>query len=323
MEKNAIQRGNNAEDKFLYELLSLKDQILFKEKFKVDRNPSNIVIAGMGGSGIAGRLFQEIYSDMPVFISNGYSLPKFVGKDSIVVCISYSGNTEETISAYEEATRKNAQLAVITSGGELLSKGRNVVKIPSGTSPRSALGYMLMPLLNTFYEIPEEDILEARAILSKLDKDNSKEKKIAAEIFEGEHIPIVYSTSPNDSIAYRWNTQLNENSKILALWSSFPELNHNNTMALKNTYRKELFYPICIKSNADERISARITATEKVTNMKFRRIIEAEGTSPFAKLTYLLHVGDYISYHLAKLRNMDPLDITSIEELKSMIKKPT
>lgn len=312
----------NTKVKFLYELLSLKDQISSKETFAVDKNPSNIVIAGMGGSGIAGRLFQEMYSDMPVFISNGYSLPKFVGKDSIVVCISYSGNTEETIAAYEEAIEKNAQSAIITSGGKLLSKGRNVVRIPTGISPRSALGYMLMPLLNTFCKIPEEDILEAQMALTKLDNDSSKEKEIAAEIFKGEHIPIVYSTSPNDSIAYRWNTQFNENSKILALWNSFPELNHNNTMALKSTYKKELFYPICIKSNTDKRISARITATEKVTNMRFRRVIEANGTSSFAKLIYLLHVGDYISYHLAKLRNVDPLDITSIEELKSMIKNP-
>lgn len=240
---------NIANSKFLDELMSLKEQLRFKESFEMPDGISNIIIAGMGGSGIVGKIFQEMYNEIPVFVASGYSLPEFVGSDSMVVCISYSGNTEETISAYEDARRRGTHTAVITSGGVLSEKDDNTVKIPKNVSPRSALGYMLMPLLNSFCDVKEEDISEATILLGKLDDDSSAESTIAGEIFGEELLPIIYSTAPNESIAYRWSTQFNENSKILALWSSFPELNHNNTMALKGTYRKNAFYPICVRSS--------------------------------------------------------------------------
>ena len=316
-----INMENKTDSKFLNELMSLKEQLLFEGTLEIPDGVSNVIIAGMGGSGIVGKIFQEIYNQVPVFVSSGYSLPEFVGKESMAICISYSGNTEETIAAHDDAKRKGAHTAVITSGGTLSEMDDNKVIIPKGISPRSAFGYMLMPLLNSFGSIRGEEIQEARMLLGKLDGDSLAEKEIADEIFAGELLPIVYSTAPSESIAYRWSTQFNENSKILALWGSFPELNHNNTMALKSTYRKNVFYPICIRSSNDSRITARIKATEEVTGMKFRRIVEPEGSSVFARTMYLIHVGDYISYHLAKLRNVDPLDVSSIEQLKARLRE--
>ena len=307
-------------DPFTEELLSLKDQVYFPGTFKVPAGIDKVIIAGMGGSGIVGRLFSELYGEKPVMVSSGYTLPEFTDAKTLVICISYSGNTAETVSSFNEAKRQGAAVVVISSGGILGAADAEAVIVPKGKSPRSAIGYMLMPLLNAFGAVSEKEKREAALLLDTLDRDNSEAEKMAAEIFSGSRMPLVYSTFPNESIAYRWNTQFNENSKILSFWGSFPELNHNNTMALKLTYRKNLLYPICLVSTADKRILKRIKATEDVTGMKFRRVLKAKGSSPFSRALYLIHLGDYVTYHLARMRGVDPLDVSTIEELKRALK---
>lgn len=315
---NMAQRETK-KDKFLEELVSLKEQIRSssEKRFIVPKGIENVVIAGMGGSGIVGRIFQEMYSELPVSLVNGYNIPKFVDKNTLFIAVSYSGNTEETLSAFSQAKKQGAHLIAITSGGTLAKEaGQKTVIVPGGISPRSALGYMLMPLLNSFGVVSREDINETYEALATIDNQNSKERAIAEEIFEKKHIPVIYSTSPYDSLAYRWNTQFNENAKLMALWSSFPELNHNNTMALRGTYRKDELYFICIKASDDSRIEKRVRSTQEVADFTFGRVIEAKGRSELAKVMSLVHIGDYITYHLANLIGVNPLDISPIEELK-------
>lgn len=306
--------------KFLSELMTLKEQIKFKERFGLPQDLRDVVIAGMGGSGIVGSLFKELYSKLPVVLANSYELPDFAGKGTLVVAISYSGNTEETLAACREAKKRSASTVAITSGGALAQEAEKVVRIPSGLQPRSALGYMLMPLVNSFEACKDGCVDETYGILNDVDKDNSFGQRIAGEIFQGKYIPLVYGASPYASIAYRWSTQFNENSKLMAMWSNFPELNHNNTMALRAGYRMDELYPICLLSNKSERIMKRINATQEVTGMRFRQMIEPMGTSNLAQVMSLIHMGDYLTYHLAKLRGVDPLDVSAIESLKEKLK---
>lgn len=307
-------------EKFLNELLTLKDQIRFGTKFEIPEGVKNVVIAGMGGSGVVGRTFSEMYSGLPVVLVKSYEIPPFVGKETLFICISYSGNTSETLAAFRSARNKGAHIVAITSGGTLSEEAGVVIKVPKGLQPRSAFGYMLMPLLNSFNAVSKEEIEEAYRVLDEIDKDNSSEENIAKEIYKGKFMPVIYGTSPYDSVAYRWSTQFNENSKLLAIWSNFPELDHNNTMALCGQYRKGEFYHICLLANEDPRIMKRIEATQEVAKIKFKSIVEPKGASRLAKVVSLVHMGDYVTYYLAKLLAVDPLDVSAIEELKGRLK---
>ena len=308
-----------ANEAYVKELVSLKEQLKFDRVFDV-AGAKNIVIAGMGGSGIAGMIFQEIYSELPVYMVNDYHIPNFVDKETLFVAISYSGNTEETLSAYDKAAEKGAKMVAITSGGALASESKEPIIIPQGLQPRAALGYMIMPLLKSFGMAGNDEIGEAYDILGKIDAQNEGEKLIAEEIAMGKKIPVIYGVYPYKAVAYRWKTQFNENSKVIAYSSSFPELNHNDTMALKNTYKKSDFYFFCLSDNRDSRMDKRIKATEEITDTMFRQI-GARGKSRLSRIMSMVHIGDYITFHLAGLLDKDPLNVTEIEELKLKLKE--
>ncbi len=129
------------------ELKTLKDQIKFGGRFEV-KDHENIVIAGMGGSGISGKILSEFYSKKPLFVVDDYNIPDFVDEKTEFFAVSYSGNTEETLHAANQAKKKGAHVHAITSGGSLSKMNYDTILIPSGLQPRSALGYLLMPLVN-------------------------------------------------------------------------------------------------------------------------------------------------------------------------------
>ncbi len=299
--------------RFDEELKTLKDQIKFNKAFKVEQH-KNIVIAGMGGSGISGKIFSELYTKEPVFVVDDYKIPDFVDDKTEFFAVSYSGNTEETLIAAEEAKKRGSHVHAITSGGELSKSGYDTIIIPSGLQPRSAIGYLLMPLINTFIPQSEGDRDEAYHLLEEMDMNNGEMKNLAMKIYEKNLIPVIYGSSPFRNIAYRWKTQFNENSKIIAYSNYFSELNHNDTMPLKDTYRKDEFIFMVFSSN-DSRIRKRIEITGKITGTEFR-MIEPMGNSNFVRMLYLVHYGDYVTYHLANMRNIDPQDVSLIEELK-------
>ncbi len=300
---------------FIDELHFLKEQLFFKERICRNEGFENIVIAGMGGSGVAGQIFREMYSEVPVHLVDDYSIPRFVSRETLFIGISYSGNTEETVSATKEARRKKAHVVTISSGGKLKGLGNQHIAIPNATlQPRSATGYMLMPLLNSFGMVKKKSIQSAYWLLSELDKDNSECKAHAKAIMQGEKIPCIFGSRPFASIAYRWKTQFNENAKVLAYSNSFPELNHNDTMAIAQTYSKGKFYFMVFASER-ERIRKRIAVTADITDAQFNEI-RAKGRSDFEKAMYLLHYGDYISYHLGRMRNVAPEDVSLIQKLK-------
>ncbi|MCL4421474.1 MAG: bifunctional phosphoglucose/phosphomannose isomerase [Candidatus Thermoplasmatota archaeon] len=306
------------DDKLLRELGTLKDQVRFSKKFTIDKDFDNVVVAGMGGSGIVGRIFSELYSEKPVEVVSDYQLPKYANDRTLVIGVSYSGNTEETISVLNQAQKNNCITVAITSGGKISGMGFQTVLIPGGLQPRSSLGYMLMPILSTFLDITNNVRDATFERLKNMDEDHSKEEMLALEIFKGQRIPVIMGFFPFSWVAYRWKTQFNENSKIMAFSNYFPELNHNETMAIGDTFRRDMFEYIAFRGSSNNRIEKRIEETSKITGVDFYQVT-AEGNSIIEKLFFLVHYGDYVSYHLAKLRNVDPQDVSKIELLKKRL----
>ncbi len=302
---------------FLDELKNLKEQIKSTDKFNVDFNFDNIVISGMGGSGIVGNIFQEYYTERPVIPIGDYGIPSFVDEKTLFIAISYSGNTEETINNVEEAKKKGAHVMAITSGGKLETMVENSIIIPSGIQPRSALGYMIMPLYNTFSPFKDDTISSTYDVLNDMDKNHGEMKAEAFKIYENSSIPIIYGSKPFKSVAYRWKTQFNENAKTFAFYSYFPELNHNDTMPLKSAYRRSEYLFYAFESD-NTRINQRIKITQDITGEQFS-VIKSPSNDYLVKLFYLLHYADYLTYELALVRNVDPTDVSTIEELKAKL----
>lgn len=302
---------------FLEQLKNLSSQVLYKTDFGEIPKFRNIVVSGMGGSGIAGSIFSEIYDKVPVEVISDYRLPHYADENTLFIGISYSGNTEEVLQASQKAIERGCKVKLVTSGGKLSTLGADVVKIPGGLQPRSAIGYLLKPFLSSFVSEDEDAYPEISSLLKEMDKDNSREKALAEEIASAKQIPVVYGHYPYRWTAYRWKTQFNENSKLLSYSTYFPELNHNETVPLKGTYGKDNFRFI-IFGDAPERIENRIMITSEITGTNFTRI-EVRGNSLLEKLFYLIHYGDYLSYHLALARGIDPEDVSVISELKNRL----
>ena len=272
----------------------------------------------MGGSGIAGNIFSELYEMTPVQVVSDYKLPAYADKDTLFVGISYSGNTEETVSATREAIRRNCQVRLITSGGELAELGQETVLVPEGYQPRAALGYLIKPFLNSFITSDKTVYEKISTMLLEMETDSSLEKGTAAKIFRKNSIPYVLGYPPFRWVAYRWKTQFNENSKLLAFSSYFPELDHNDAIPFKHTYGKDAFSFIVFGGSTGQ-IEKRVRYTSEITSTDFITI-EPKGESTLERMFYFIHAGDYISYHLGKMRKIDPEDVSVLTDLKERLK---
>ncbi|MBU4562720.1 bifunctional phosphoglucose/phosphomannose isomerase, partial [bacterium] len=210
------------------------------------RNFKNIVVLGMGGSAIGGDLLSNYLADelsIPIVVIRGYDIPGFVDENSLVFAVSYSGNTEETISALKKCLEAKARIIALTSGGKLavLSQENNfpVIKVPAGIQPRAAISYLFFPILKALERLSlikekVSEIEETFNTLKELSKEycakspseNNLAKKVALSLYQ--HLPLVYgSEGLLEAVAMRWKTQINENSKWPCFWNVFPELDHN------------------------------------------------------------------------------------------------
>ena len=230
--------------------VQIKDALSIARKVSISkfykRHYENLVFTGLGGSAIGadvikGYVLDQI--DIPIVVNRTYTLPKFAGKTSLLFCISYSGNTEETLAAYKEGKRRKISTIVITSGGKLknlaLKNKDLVITIPAGYPPRCALGYSFVPALVTLGKLGlikrnEKEIEKVSKFLSSLERNKlnpkiSGKKNISKEIAKkiNKRFPIFYADSKLESLATRWRGQVSENSKTLASTHLFPEMNHN------------------------------------------------------------------------------------------------
>lgn len=302
--------------------------------------PEEIVVTGMGGSAIVGDLLKSFLSNrisIPIHVNRDYTLPSFVDKNSLVFAVSYSGNTEETISAARKALKKKAKVVCITSDGKLEKiceeKGVIHIEVPKGYAPRAAIAFMFIPVLKLLSELLIYDsdvaildaVSELKELRDGLKKDVPTEKNQAkrlAERIKGK-IPIVYGHSIYNAVANRWHTQFNENAEVLSWFGDFPEMNHNEVVGWKGDPNSESFIPILLRDEKEsDRINDRIELTkEMVLEPVTEDVIEvwSKGETQLTRILTLLYLGDYISIYLALLHERDPYPVKIIDQLKSRL----
>lgn len=313
----------------LTDALKLGQSFTFSQPKK---NLENIVISGLGGSGIGGTIFQNYAApilDIPVVVNKTYDLPQFVNQNSLVIICSYSGNTEETIEALQQSIKKNATIVCITSGGKIGEMAAEYqiprIKIPSEMPPRACLGYSLIQILvvahaaqlidNSFVEQIEKSIL---LLENNKEKIQDMAQNLAQKITD--KLPVIYAASQMEGVAIRWRQQLNENSKMNAWENVVPEMNHNELVGWHDV--NENLAVIFLRSASDHskvkiRMDINKVIVEKCTQNVFE--IEAFGESYWEQVFSLIHTGDWLSLYLSKLRKVDALEVSVIDYLKNKL----
>jgi len=208
---------------------------------------NKIIICGLGGSGIGGTIAKEILFDeikLPIEVLKSYSLPAYVDEHTLVICSSYSGNTEETLECYSLAQKHKAQIICITSGGKLAEMakkdGNDAIVVPGGMPPRSCLGYSLTQLFHIFshYKLAPQKTTDILATAENLEREQESIMQEAEHIAKKllDKLPVIYSTAFHEGIAIRLRQQLNENSKVLCWHHVVPEMNHNELVGWSRAY---------------------------------------------------------------------------------------
>lgn len=294
----------------------------------------NVVITGLGGSGIGGKIMSQLIlerANVPVVVNNDYRLPGFVNKATLVIISSYSGNTEETVSAMKEAIVKGAMVACISSGGEVTAlaedHGYDLVRIPGGNPPRSQFGYSSISLarvLEAYGIAPEGFFSRFEGMGTFLKVANEAIQKEAQRLTDevlGKRI-ILYSEVNNEGIAIRWRQQLNENSKLLCWHHVYPEMNHNELVGWETG--DSSYAAILLRSEDDfSRSAKRMDITKEIYKSKGATVLEvhAKGTTKEQRAFYLINLGDWVSLLHAEAENTDPVIITNIDFLKNELSK--
>jgi glucose/mannose-6-phosphate isomerase len=297
-----------------------------------------VVILGMGGLVIAGDLLRSLAaleSPVPIFVHRDYGLPLLVDERTLVVAMSYSGDTEETVSAFETALSTSAKKLVIATGGRLLAMARanGVPAFVFGykSTVRGALGYGLMPLLAIAEKVgivrnKTEDVEEAAILMEHmagrigehvpLKRNHAKH---LAKRLEG-HLPVVYGAGILAEVAHRWKTQFNENSKLWCFWEELPEANHNAIVGYKlpEQIAKRAFVIFLRGPALHLRIRLRYEFTRQALDEAgvASETVDAEGKSPLAQMLSAVFFGDYVSLYLAIQAGVDPSPTTAIADLK-------
>ena len=307
-------------------MVNIEDDTLnfFKMWRQAEPEPSDIrdrqtIVSGMGGSGIGGEILSAL-SDITNFCQvtswNNYGLPQWVTEDCCVICISYSGNTAETLSAAKAAIEIGCKVEVITTGGKLKKlaeeKNLHITEIDKGHQPRAALPLLLKALI---YRVGIPNLEEQISEVNNLKLPITDSKNIASRL-KGTN-PCIYSSGLMNPVAYRWRCQIEENAKQLAFNHQIPEMNHNEIVGW--TLPNNQMSVVLIRDNNEKaQIKNRFEATKNVAWDEVE-IVEcvAEGKTPLARIMSMILLGDLVSIELAKLNNVDPTPVEVIENLKT------
>lgn len=326
-----------------YDKSNMKQVILdfpkqFREGFRVAKNTiakgkfDAVLVCGMGGSALPGNVLNTWLKDqkiaLPLYINRDYNLPHYIDKNFLTVCISYSGNTQETISCYLQAKKRKLPLAVITSGGKLskLSKKDKtpIAVVPGNIQPRFALAYQSTALIKILINsgIINDNSKNILSLEKSLKPKNleSQGKKIAKKIKN--RIPLFYASDKNKFIARLWKIQINENSKNPAFFNYIPELNHNEMVGFENKNLKP-FYIIILRDSTDNpKNLKRMKVLASI--MKKRGVavdfINIQGKNTLSKLFSSFLLGAWASYYLALENKVDPTPVSIVEEFKGRMK---
>lgn len=295
---------------------------------------SNVLIVGLGGSGIGGTIVQDVIlsnSNIPVSSTKNYDIPNYVNKETLVIVSSYSGNTEETISALKKCMIKNCEIAIITSGGELKHVAEdqkyNCLVIPSGHPPRAMFGYsftLLFYLLKHYNVISFDWEKDFNGAIRLLEEEQVSIQKKASSLANKMHgkTPVIYASSGFEGVAIRFRQQLNENSKVLAWHHTIPEMNHNELLGWRiNTGGLAVVF---LRNNCDlQKNQTRIDISKKVILTYSNNITDiwSKGGSIIQNTLYHINFGDWVSWFLSVLNNVDAIEIDVINHLKSELSK--
>ncbi len=303
------------------------------KNIKIEGVFKNVIVCGVGGSALPANILNSVVvTKIPLLVHRDYNLPASANEDSLVVCISYSGNTEETVSALEKAIHKNITAVAIATGGKIekICEEHNVAltKIPAGIQPRSATGYLFSALATILTNCGiiddiSEDILNTARELEKRNPALEKEGKALAKKI-AKKIPIVYASNNFKAAARIWKIKFNENSKIPAFHNYFPELNHNEMVGFTNSKNVSGFYVLIIKDAQDHpRTLKRMDLMSSILKKKGVKnsFIETVEGSMALKLFEVLLLGDWTSYYIAINNKIDPTPVEMVEEFKMMLNK--
>lgn len=316
----------------------LKEALEIAQKITLKKHSAplrSVFISGMGGSGIGGGFVQDFVRSickLPVVVSKGYEAPAWVNKHTLVICSSYSGNTEETLSTLEQLTGKGAKIVCIASGGKLLElakkHGYDYVQLPGGwSSPRACLGYSVVAQLGVFRAaklIPGKLLTNVAAAQKLITRDQSAIQKHARKIagFLFGKTPVIYIADHAEAVAVRWRQQINENAKMLGWHHVIPEMNHNELVGWRD--QRPDVAVVWLRNHDDlKRTSIRIDINKDIVEHYTQISIEvySKGKTPIEKALWLVHLGDWMSLYLAELRKVDPVEIKVIDFLKGELAK--
>ena len=315
----------------LRDALSILDRFEFKA---ADRAIHNVMITGLGGSGIGGSAIRDLVASeaiVPITVTKNYDIPAYVGRHTLVIACSYSGNTEETLSALAQAEAKGAIVACISSGGTLKeiadSKGYNCLSMQGGNAPRSMFAYpfsFLLYYLRSYGIIAGNPLAEIKKGIDLLDKEESTILTEAEELAKGLVSKTVQILVNNGSlgIAARMRQQLNENAKMLAWEAEVPEMNHNELVGWEGG--SDQYACLFLRNEHDNaRNQKRMDIIKGIISEKTQFVFEhwSKGGSKIERALYLVHFGDWVSYFLSEMNQVDIMDIKSIDLLKSELSK--
>jgi glucose/mannose-6-phosphate isomerase len=306
------------------------------------RGIDGVVVLGMGGSGISGNVLRAAMGvgfKLPVRISKGYGIPGWVGPDTLVFAVSYSGETEETLEAFGKAHEAGARIVTVCSGGTLArlsdQHGYPAIPLKAGIQPRAALGYLSMPMLavcqgmgldNYESDVAETvELLQSRAAqLSRNVPLRDNTAKQLAQSLDGT-IPLIYGAEGLGAVAaYRWKCQLNECSKVHAFENTLSEMNHNEVMGWSPlSSQRGRFSMIGLRHPGEHpriRERFRVTVPLVAAGAVFTAEVRTEASSALAGLMDLIYVGDFVATYLAILQGVDPTPVDLIDEVKARLK---
>jgi glucose/mannose-6-phosphate isomerase len=301
----------------------------------------NVVVLGMGGSGIAGDVLVAVaapFMPVPVTVVKGYEPPDFVGTGSLVFALSFSGDTEETLEAAAGAFEAGASLIVVSAGGSLVSLAGEwdvpVVAVPPDIpQPRSAIGAMAIPPLVVLEEVGlfpgasqwiDQAVDQLRVRRDELVRPGSRADELARRI--GRTIPLVHSSGDlGAAAAVRWKTQINENAKCPAFWNVYPELCHNEVAGWgqHGDATRQLITLVNLRHDAEHpQVSRRFDLVTEVLREVVADVLEvrAGGEGDLAQLLDLALIGDFVSLHLAGNEGIDPGPVPVLDEMKEQLK---
>ena len=319
---------------------SLELDLTYISRYKKDYR--NIVVSGMGGSAIGGdilKVYAASKARVPVSVVRDYNIPAFVNQHTLFLAASYSGNTEETLSAYSQAREQGASIICVTTGGKLKAMaeqdGYAVVEIPAGLVPRAATGYLFAPLALLLEELGivegvRQELQETVEVLQGMREQlhpGVEAKSNQGRIIAGklkDSLPIIWGTAGVSEVAaLRWKAQINENAKCPAYYGILPELNHNEIVGFE-VPRPLLASLSCIilRDKYDyERVKRRIEISKDIIKDQIKEIIEinSQGESYLARFYSLVYIGDYASVYLALEYGINPTPVKVIDYLKAQL----